>query len=642
MRKTINGIISIFIITFMLAGTVAAGGSDCYAASADAEPVDISSDKYEIGAEMMDGDTVEALCAADMQQGLPYKITNIVFIDVDTLNVEYTAETGAPSNAVLYAVAYTDVDSGAVSEILSEKVSGSGTASLNFKAPPAGEVKAFIWEDSDAVKPLSNMMRTSNFAEYPEGSRTQLLAPESQTDTIIYDNSKDSLYYQSFADYRNGYLKCYDLVKKDAYYQRDFSGPSGSFNTALDILQSYIDMLCAEDSKFINVGESLYDDKKTGYYDHVYLLRYTGTQEASGNLDPFGKEISEKGDIAIQFISHSADASIRIRAAYPLEPVDVGFRYGDEKVYDQLEGPSIYSRLYQMPDGRYVTGDGRLSAAKGEALIFCGDEKIACDAAYSICLHDLRANQTYERLHINDFKNDDDLQFTFGINGLRTGDIYTIDNRIFKTGKELGTGKYIEKDCVSANINQNGKVKFSNTRVMYYNPNDVAVVYFYIDTGRTPEIIEGLAAVDLEVKPYIMVSIILDTPGGGLHCPLCKKGPTVFDWYNGTCAYCTDGYTEDGLECQICNGTGKCAACGGDGYYVDELPGYDPGGGSGGEDDPGGSGPRTCNFCDGSGGRTCLTCGGTGKLNGHDCPNFSCNNGRVACGYCGGDGILYN
>ena len=81
-------------------------------------------------------------------------------------------------------------------------------------------------------------------------------------------------------------------------------------------------------------------------------------------------------------------------------------------------------------------------------------------------------------------------------------------------------------------------------------------------------------------------------------------------------------------------------------YEIINLNNGDPSGnGGGGDIDIGGSTGRTeeeCIICNGSGWRDCFTCNGKGYTgygsDMHDCPSVTCNNGRVSCTTCGGDG----
>ncbi len=583
---------------------------------------------FYIGAEMTDGTVVEALCAEDMQAETPYTVTGIECSGGNTVKVSYVKKNGAPEKAVLYAVSYSDFGAGAVKDIKSAKIDGSGLQSLSFGAAPTGAIKAFIWEDSSALKPLSNVKRVGNSAydinSYPESSRKTLLAPD-PPNINKYDISRDTLYYQSFAGYQNDNMVCGESSDNDTYYSRGFSGSDED----VKIFESYVEMLCSADSKFTVADEYEFS---TGfdYGCHEYLLKYNGTQTVNGDLGFAIGESEKKGDILIYYTLDYDTFKVSIRVAKPLEAVDAGIRYGSEKFDGKAAGPSLYSGLIQMPDGRYATGDGRFSVSKGEASILRGGEYAADDTNYYITINDLYTEDDCELMEIVDFVKDDDLTFKFAVNGLKTGDIYTLDNQVVQTGAELGTGEYVGTQCVTASINGSEQISFANTRVMYYKPNDTAVFYFYIDTGRTPEIIEGLAAVDLDVEPDTVLRIILETQGGGLRCAFDK------DSFNGVCKYCENGYTPDGRECQICNGTSVCVACGGDGYYVDELPG---GGGQIPEEDKG----RECYICGGSG--RCGKCGGSGKRDvyGFDRPQpcMYCN-GTGKCRSCGGDGILYN
>ena len=77
-------------------------------------------------------------------------------------------------------------------------------------------------------------------------------------------------------------------------------------------------------------------------------------------------------------------------------------------------------------------------------------------------------------------------------------------------------------------------------------------------------------------------------------------------------------------------------------YEVIDVHGGSNGGGDIDWDHDDGPTEERCSICDGTGWRDCLTCNGKGYTgygsDMHDCPSVTCNNGRVSCTTCGGDG----
>lgn len=105
--------------------------------------------------------TAEPTAKPTADPNYSYTITGIDFDADGKPSVTYLKSEGAPDTAMLFVASYTDVSETNMIEMKNVAVDGSGSQKVDLAKPDTGIVKAFIWDGTNSIKPLSGTAKTA-------------------------------------------------------------------------------------------------------------------------------------------------------------------------------------------------------------------------------------------------------------------------------------------------------------------------------------------------------------------------------------------------------------------------------------------------------------------------------------------------
>ena len=443
------------------------------------------------------------------------------------------------------------------------------------------------WEDEEAAT-----MTQKGSGEAGE----KRLISSSLEETAQYQITSSSTDIQSLVQYCNGTLSYDEASRSGSVQNRKFKGDREDFA----VIKAYVEMLCAGDKNLELADTYMLDYKDTMF---AYAIDYTGSGKVNGNISmQFKKDVI--CDICIWGTIEYDRMEVRVQIPVSMNIVDMGYRYGGYTESLTPGGPSALTALYQLPDKSFETADGRLHTEWGKACVLRDGTAYMADSEYVLTQYD------YEELWIRDFCRNESLFFLSPYNQLMTGDVYNLDvlerkgggvieggtiKESFLSGMDWGTMLAVEQDgtWVTPVYGEDSAFEDVTVRVMYYEPDEAAILYIYAEMNSEPYNIEALCAVQIEEAQENDDS---GSYSGGY-------GDDENDYRN----------KEPGgvkVDCIKCHGKGEvpCDLCDGSGYreiYNNSTPNY-----SGRNQSPAVT-KESCRKCGGSGSMTCPRCNGS-------------------------------
>ncbi len=286
--------------------------------------------------------------------------------------------------------------------------------------------------------------------------------------------------------------------------------------TAYEAIKAYVALLQKEYG-FVSVMdpyEQIKDYRHSSWVYFEFILNYAGEHPLENNPKG-GEHTFEKGDIVITGSIYTnksdqkSDSSFDVIFNSHLRVIDQGHRYGKEREVRSYCGDSFGAGLIRNPDGSFETGDGRLKANVGEAMLISGGATTVHTALFN-----LSAQSGVQEVTVSDAMGIYQVAFAFPITRtLVSGALYedsdlVTTNRLEKpyentTEKAPNLGKqgfhilHGEKYFVPQ-YGMLADFKQVSLRTMYVDKDySVAVFYFCADFATAPDRTEGLIAVQL-------------------------------------------------------------------------------------------------------------------------------------------------
>lgn len=201
---------------------------------------------------------------------------------------------------------------------------------------------------------------------------------------------------------------------------------------------------------------------------------------------------------------YNDEGIMRFTISPDLVVCDTGLRRGDTTADLRPQGPSIRAGLVRLPDGRYQTSDGRLTAAVGTAMVIRDGHPYTADADYTLGGSD--------KLNIEGYYRNESIFFRSKGSYLMEGDVFT--ERELRQWRQFSTEK-ADQDIYKYSTNADLSIANSDkwisptysslsdavydccsVRVMYMDKGGDAVFYIYARfLDGTPKEIEALCAV---------------------------------------------------------------------------------------------------------------------------------------------------
>ncbi len=357
----------------------------------------------------------------------------------------------------------------------------------------------------------------------------------------------------------------------DGCYAREFEGPAEGYAT----ITEYVNVLCNQ-YNFTLVGTPYYKDYgKTAFFD--FVLQYTGDRPGVNNSCQ-GVHSKNYGAVMIYGTVERKEVEGYVYYEEALMTGDDGYRAGNSAPISVFPGDSLFTELYQLGDGSFQTGDGRLTTTLGKANILADGVSSSYNADYSILSdknHNVVSVSSSEGIY-QSFYIPSSLKWAAGL--CPSGKFIVDSNR---TVSDKGifddipqrTWDYLfaiehNTDYIVPVRGFMGEMTGLSMRCMYVD-DKVGIFYTCATFQSAPYKIESLIAIDMDVTPTE------STPDNS-----------------------SSGFSSD--DCTACFGSGRCSICNGSGSVRKLLAGtrewVD----------------QSCTSCRPSGSGNCSRCGGSG------------------------------
>ncbi len=257
----------------------------------------------------------------------------------------------------------------------------------------------------------------------------------------------------------------------------------------LPMLQDYIDLLINE------FGYEIVDSYDAEYgKDRFWSVGLKNTRvETNHKVD-----VQYLDDVPCDICLWGSDRGNRGQMSFSsdLNYEDTGHRY---KGFESrtLYGKSAATELWRNPDGSYTTGDGRLTAQPGQAMV------IRDGVPYTaVVRYDGEGNR--ERLWVENFYRNESLYFIYPDRYLIPGDVWDFYQMMsYKNGKDDNSGENYKKNEPWLSIYHDGEwyypaagsdniFKSFTMRVLYADEGGDAVYYFAFELSSEPREFEML------------------------------------------------------------------------------------------------------------------------------------------------------
>ncbi len=298
----------------------------------------------------------------------------------------------------------------------------------------------------------------------------------------------------------------------------------------LSLMQAYIDLLINE------FGYEMVDSSDADYgSSRFWSVGLKNTRVKTEH--PVDIQYLDDGacDICIYGTDKGNEGQMYFTAE--LSYADTGHRY-DGFEARSLCGQSAAAALWRNPDGSYSTGDGRLSARVGEAMVIRDGEPYTAVVRYN-------GEGDKEKLWVENFYRNESLYFVYPDRYLLAGDVLDFYGMMWDCdGRDDDSGENYRKDKPWVSLyhgdawyapatGEDNIFKSLTMRVLYADEGGEAVYYFAFALSSDPREIEMLIVTDARGS-QAAENIVRLTPGESaalhIHPGVFDTSYEVYDW----------------------------------------------------------------------------------------------------------------
>lgn len=376
---------------------------------------------------------------------------------------------------------------------------------------------------------------------------------------------KNSVNFQSFAEFSKRELDSGDVSTLDLGFQRTFSSYD---KEDFDIIKDYVELICEK------MNFKLVDEYMQEYNDFFfsYGFDYTGNKNIRKPFEILYLNNDKKVPLHIWGKYYNRKLEVTIQWSTGLEPEDLGYRCDGTQKTVYPAGKSAKSGLKRLTDGSFITTDKRLKTTLGKANILRDGKNSLIDIEYT----------PENRLKIFNYYGDESLWINFAESDLQSNNTLLYDDLAFARQNalpDMDPNFRVDRTKLHTRINGNWLYPVHNSdtyldaslRVLYYEKDNIAVFYVYTNVLSETEF---LCAVDLKkVKDEAENKQPENSGNSGSSSSSGFPATTekVCNWCNNTgrvdCDSCIDGYYYSGGTRKPCvsircnNGWKDCSHC---------------------------------------------------------------------------------